>query len=137
MRRLPRMGRRTFLGWALGAPAVWLTAGNSARADHNPYNSDFVRAAQKVGVPTSWVTNHGLCQIVVHESSWRTNALNHSSGAFGLFQFLRSTWKAYLPEVAYGNTSAYWQAVGGFRYIRARYGNPDKAWAFWQAHHWY
>ena len=129
--------RRTWLACAVAVPVLALAGAGSARADYNPYYNDFVNAARKVGVPTSWATDHGLCQIIIHESSWRTNARNPSSGAFGLFQFLPSTWRAYLPEVPYGNTSAYWQAVGGYRYIRARYGNPTNAWNFWQAHHWY
>jgi len=36
-----------------------------------------------------------LEQLIYKESGWRVNALNRSSGAFGLFQFLPSTWKNY------------------------------------------
>jgi SLT domain-containing protein len=135
--RKTRMHRRAFLAALAAVPGAWLLSPSEARADNNPFYTDFVNAARKVGVPTSWATNHGLCQIVVHESSWNPRARNPSSSAFGLFQFLSSTWRAYLPEVPYGTVNAYWQAVGGYRYIRARYGNPDNAWAFWQAHHWY
>jgi hypothetical protein len=137
MTRNARLTRRAFLTAAAAAPAAWLLAPGQARADYNPFLNDFINAARKVGVPTSWASDHGTCQIVVHESSWNPRARNPSSSAFGLFQFLSSTWRAYLPEVPYGTVSAYWQAVGGFRYIRARYGNPTRAWAFWQAHHWY
>ncbi|MBI3180909.1 MAG: hypothetical protein HYZ28_02060 [Myxococcales bacterium] len=103
----------------------------------NPYYDEFVRAAKKAKVPASWASSPALKQLIDHESSWRVNADNPTSSAFGLFQFLDSTWKSYLPEVKYGTKSAYWQAVGGFRYIKARYGSPEKAWAFWQQHHWY
>jgi peptidoglycan hydrolase-like protein with peptidoglycan-binding domain len=99
----------------------------------NPFHADFVRAAQKVGVPTSWASSPSLVKLVQHESGWKPSAKNPRSTAFGLFQFLSSTWKNHLPEVPYGSTSPHWQAVGGFRYIKATYGNPDRAWAFWQA----
>ncbi len=93
----------------------------------NPFKTAFERAAQYVGVPVSWVDNPALCQLIKHESSWNPNAKNPTSSAFGLFQFLKSTWKSYLPEVGYGNIEPYWQAVGGFRYIRAAYRTPERA----------
>lgn len=99
----------------------------------NPYQSAFEQAAQIAGVPVSWASNSSLCQLVRHESSWNPGAKNPSSSAFGLFQFLKSTWKRFLPEVPYGNTDPYWQAVGGFRYIQAAYRTPERAWAFWRA----
>ncbi|MCI5158211.1 MAG: hypothetical protein D3906_07165 [Candidatus Electrothrix sp. AUS1_2] len=99
----------------------------------NPFKTAFEQAAQYVGVPVSWADNPALCQLIKHESSWNPSAKNPTSSAFGLFQFLKSTWKSYLPEVGYGNTEPYWQAVGGFRYIQAAYRTPERAWAFWQS----
>jgi hypothetical protein len=99
----------------------------------NPYYSEFVTAASKVGVPTSWASNPSLLELVKHESSWNPAAKNPRSSAFGLFQFITSTWKSYLPEVAYGSKDPTWQAVGGYRYIKAAYSTPERAWAFWQA----
>lgn len=119
-------------------PQTWkaLLGGNGPgplTATCNPYQVAFERAALYVGVPISWATNSALCQLVRHESAWNPSAKNPRSTAFGLFQFLKSTWGTQLPEVPYGNTDPYWQAVGGFRYIRAAYRTPERAWAFWQA----
>ncbi|MBX7101471.1 MAG: LysM peptidoglycan-binding domain-containing protein [Myxococcaceae bacterium] len=105
----------------------------SGDAGANPYYSQFVDAAKKAGVPESWASNPALIELVKHESGFRPDAKNPSSSAFGMFQFLDSTWSSYLPEVPYGSKDPYWQAVGGFRYIEKRYGTPERAWAFWQA----
>lgn len=75
-----------------------------------------------------------LVNILNHESNWKPTVSNPSSGAFGLFQFLGSTQKAYLPDK---NPDPYVQARAGMRYIGDRYGDPAKAWNFWQAHQWY
>lgn len=70
-----------------------------------------------------------LNQLIGHESSWNPNAQNPSSTAYGLFQFLDSTWAG----VGGSKTSdPYQQAIYGGRYIKQRYGSPSAAWAFWQ-----
>ncbi|AVD99534.1 tape measure protein [Gordonia phage Boneham] len=70
-----------------------------------------------------------LNQLIGHESSWNPNAQNPSSTAYGLFQFLDSTW----ASVGGSKTSdPYQQAIYGGRYIKNRYGSPSAAWAFWQ-----
>lgn len=75
-----------------------------------------------------------LAQLVSHESSWNPNAQNPNSTAYGLFQFLDSTWNGYgIPKTS--NPSL--QAEAGMRYIAARYGDPLNAWRFWSANHWY
>lgn len=103
----------------------------------NPFAAQFAMAARAVGVPLNWVTSSSLVNLITRESSWRPTAKNPTSMAFGLGQFLKSTWKQYLPEVPYGTTDPYWQAVGILRYIRARYGSPEKAWNFWTKNRWY
>ncbi len=103
----------------------------------NPYLAQFQRALTRLRLPKAWATSDALWQLVQHESSWNPRAKNPRSTAFGLFQFLRSTWAAYCREGRYGSTDPYIQALGGFRYIKARYGTPAKAWAFWRQHHWY
>ena len=115
------------------APAPAVNPTRPAAPGSNPYHGEFVRAARTAGVPESWANNAALIQLVRHESGFRPSAKNPTSSAFGLFQFLTSTWKGYLKEVPYGSADPYWQAVGGFRYIKARYGTPERAWAFWQA----
>ncbi|GAB1337554.1 transglycosylase SLT domain-containing protein [Streptomyces sp. E-15] len=73
--------------------------------------------------------------IVDHESSWNYQAVNASSGAYGLFQAL--------PAGKYASAGADWrtnpatQIKWGLNYMNERYGSPCQAWSFWQANHWY
>ncbi|MEU2058070.1 transglycosylase SLT domain-containing protein [Streptomyces bungoensis] len=73
--------------------------------------------------------------IVDHESSWNYQAVNASSGAYGLFQAL--------PAGKYASAGADWQTnpatqiKWGLNYMNSRYGSPCEAWSFWQANHWY
>jgi hypothetical protein len=68
------------------------------------------------------------------ESGWRNNAQNPTSTAFGIGQFLDSTWKGY--GIAKTSDPAL-QVEAMARYIKARYGSPSKALAFHYAHNWY
>jgi hypothetical protein len=73
-------------------------------------------------------------QLIMHESGYRNTAQNPTSTAYGMFQFLNSTW----ASTGIGKTSdPRLQAIAGGRYIAGRYGSPAGAWAFWQRHHWY
>jgi spore coat assembly protein SafA len=122
-------------GGSVPEPRAPVTTGGVTGGDPNanPYYADFVRAAEAAGVPPEWASNPALIQLVRHESGFRPDAKNPTSTAFGMFQFLDSTWASYLREVPYGSQDPYWQAVGGFRYIEQRYGTPERAWAFWQS----
>jgi len=71
-----------------------------------------------------------LDQLITKESGWRINALNRSSGAFGLFQFMPSTWGNY--KFPYKPKDAYTQMRAGLRYVQKRYGSPCGAWNFWK-----
>ena len=71
-----------------------------------------------------------LDQLITKESGWRINALNRSSGAFGLFQFMPSTWGNY--KFPYKPKDAYTQMRAGLRYVQKRYGSPCAAWNFWK-----
>jgi len=68
-----------------------------------------------------------LFQLWLHESGWRDNAINYSSGACGIPQFINGC-------VLGDHVS---QIDRGLVYIKARYGNPTNALAFWNAHNWY
>lgn len=88
-------------------------------------------AAQKFGWSGGqWAA---LNWLVSHESSWNPNAQNPTSTAYGLFQFLDGTWKGYGSKTS----DPAKQALYGMQYIKDRYGDPAKAKAFWEAHHWY
>ncbi|MFF4956838.1 transglycosylase SLT domain-containing protein [Streptomyces sp. NPDC001222] len=73
--------------------------------------------------------------IVNHESSWNYQAVNASSGAYGLFQAL--------PGSKMSSVGADWQTnpatqiKWGLNYMNSRYGSPCQAWSFWQANSWY
>lgn len=68
------------------------------------------------------------------ESNWNPNAVNPSSGAYGIPQILPS---AHGRPVALGDYQN--QINWGLNYIKARYGTPTKALNFWLAQnpHWY
>jgi hypothetical protein len=77
---------------------------------------------------------NALDTLVMHESGWRPTAQNPTSTAYGLFQFLDSTW----GSVGGTKTSDPGQQIAyGLRYIAQRYGNPAGAWSFWSKNHWY
>ena len=76
-----------------------------------------------------------LVLIVYKESSWRPEAVNKKSKSCGLFQaYPCSKMEKYGKDY---RTNYKTQMKFGFEYIKARYGNPQSAWAFWQKHHWY
>jgi hypothetical protein len=69
------------------------------------------------------------------ESTWNERAENPSSGAYGIPQALPGSKMA--SAGADWRTNAATQIKWGLSYIGGRYGDPCKAWGFWQSHHWY
>jgi hypothetical protein len=68
------------------------------------------------------------------ESGWNPNAQNPSSTAYGIPQFLNSTWAG----TGIAKTSdGYRQIDAGLIYIEQRYGSPCAAWGHSQANNWY
>ncbi|PRY49783.1 transglycosylase-like protein with SLT domain [Geodermatophilus tzadiensis] len=68
------------------------------------------------------------------ESGWNPNAQNPTSTAYGIPQFLDSTW----ASTGIAKTSdGYRQIDAGLIYIESRYGSPCDAWAHSQATGWY
>lgn len=72
--------------------------------------------------------------IINNESSWNPNAQNPTSTAYGLFQFLDSTW-ATVGATKTSDPVA--QADAGAKYMKQRYGTPTEARRFWEANNWY
>jgi hypothetical protein len=88
-------------------------------------------AAQRGWTGAQW---NALYTLIMHESGFRNTAQNPTSTAYGMFQFLDSTWAGY----GYGKTSdPRIQTLAGFNYIASKYGSPIGAWNFWAGHHWY
>lgn len=75
-------------------------------------------------------------ELVARESSFNHTAKNPKSSARGLFQFLDSTRKNYGGDKVNWN-DPYQQALGGLKYVKDRYGTPDKALKFWDKNKWY
>lgn len=94
---------------------------NTGNADAIAYGQ--LRNAQVFG-EAHWPA---LYQLWMKESGWRDTALNRSSGACGIPQFINGC--------VLGDHVG--QIEKGLVYIQRRYGNPTNAWNFWLTHHWY
>ncbi|MDC1191166.1 lytic transglycosylase domain-containing protein [Gammaproteobacteria bacterium] len=66
-------------------------------------------------------------QIINKESGWNPTAQNPTSTAYGLAQFLDSTWATVNCEKT---SNPYRQIDCAIKYIDERYGNPHLAWQF-------
>ena len=77
-----------------------------------------------------------LNSIIMAESSWRWNATNPTSGAYGIPQALPGSKMSAAGKDWRTNpdTQLRWLVD---MYIPQRYGNPNNAWAFHQTHGWY
>lgn len=87
-------------------------------------------AQSKVGADQWWC----LDLLVGAESGWRPDAQNPTSTAYGLFQFLDSTWAGTGYDKSADPTV---QVDAGLVYISSRYGTPCAAWDFWKSNGWY
>lgn len=87
-------------------------------------------AAQRGWTGSQW---DALRTLWMHESGWRTHADNPTSSAYGIPQALTAM---HHLGASYKNNPKN-QITWGLNYIKSRYGNPAKAWSFWQRHHWY
>lgn len=67
-------------------------------------------------------------KLIFKESSWNPNAKNPKSTAYGLGQFLDSTWNL-VPQSKTSNP--YEQLDAMFHYVENRYGSACDAWNFW------
>lgn len=72
--------------------------------------------------------------VIGRESGWNPNAQNPTSTAYGLGQFLDSTWASVgIPKTSDPRL----QSEALMRYIAQRYGSPVAAQAFWGRSGWY
>lgn len=83
------------------------------------------------GTGAQWTA---LNNIVMAESGWNNTAQNPTSTAYGIGQFLDTTW-ATVGGQKTSNATA--QINDMLKYIRQRYGTPVAAWNFHLANGWY
>lgn len=121
------------LAGAIGGP---FTGGG----DPAPTNLSAMQAlVRTVAAGRGWGTGpqwNALYNLIMGESGFNPNAQNPTSSAYGIFQFLDSTW----ASVGASKTSDPWaQTAAGLRYIANSYGSPANAYAKWSSRspHWY
>lgn len=89
--------------------------------------------AQQLLAANGWASQFGcLNSIIERESGWNVHAENPGSGAYGIPQSLPG-WKMGPGW----QDSAWVQLRWMVGYVRAQYGSPCSAWAFWQGHGYY
>jgi TP901 family phage tail tape measure protein len=104
-----------------------------------PNATGMAKLVQGIAASFGWGSGDqwgALYQLVMHESGFRSNAQNPTSTAYGLFQFLNSTWAGVGGHKTADPTL---QTIYGLRYIKQAYGDPIRAWRAWQSRspHWY
>jgi hypothetical protein len=105
------------------------------RMSHNPSAAQNQAYAKKMNALKGWGGCwSSLLTMWNHESGWSEHAAN-PSGAYGIPQALPGSKMASAgPD---WRNNAMTQISWGLGYVGARYGDPCRAWSFWQAHHWY
>lgn len=100
------------------------------------YKKDDLKKYASAKVIEVWDDSHidSLFWIIQNESGWDHRAQNDHSTAYGIGQFLNSTWKL----VGYKKSSdPYKQIDAMIKYIDVSYGNPKKAEQFKRKKGWY
>ncbi|MCR6493738.1 ubiquitin-like domain-containing protein [Cellulomonas sp. P24] len=98
-------------------------------------------SAQDIGrqlaAARGWGDSEFACLLTLwdHESGWRVNASNASSGAYGIPQALPGSKMASVG--ADWQTNPATQITWGLNYIAGRYGTPCGALGHWQSSGWY
>jgi Cell wall-associated hydrolases (invasion-associated proteins) len=113
---------------ATGTTPMGINAGlGGSRAQNAQLGKQLLMQA---GLGSQWNPFNAL---VMSESEWDNHAQNPHSSAFGIGQFLNSTWSNYGSKTADPRA----QILYMLKYIKDRYGTPAKAWAFKQQNNWY
>jgi hypothetical protein len=118
-------------GTATGSPAA---PGDTSA--HNAGAAANQAIAKVMAAPRGWAAGQEWADLVSlwnQESGWSNVAQNPTSTAYGIAQFLDTTWAAYGPKTS--NPAL--QIKYGLEYIAQRYGSPSAAWAHEQADNWY
>lgn len=98
-----------------------------------------VALGKKMAAKYGWTGKQwdALYNLWMGESGWNHHADNPSSDAYGIPQAMSNLHKE-TATAAWRNSPAK-QIEWGLKYIKGRYGNPGKAWSFWNSKnpHWY
>lgn len=97
-----------------------------ATGDHNHW-------LKQAKIPEKYWT--AMNYIFSHEAGWNPNAVNPSSGTYGLGQMQGYNLHYYTKYGSKSNPLA--QIRGSYDYMNDRYGSPNGALSWWQSHHWY
>lgn len=99
-------------------------------------NREQVRAlAQRMAAERGWTGSQwqALDQLIMKESGYNPTAQNPTSTAYGIGQFLDSTWKPYGAKTSDPKAQLDYM----YRYLTGRYGDPSKALQFHLKNNWY
>lgn len=104
-----------------------------------PLATGMAKLVQGIAASFGWGSGNqwnALYKLIMGESGFRPNAQNPTSSAYGLFQFLDSTWGTVGGHKTADPTL---QTIYGLKYIQSVYGSPANAYAQWSARspHWY
>jgi hypothetical protein len=125
---------------ASSSPGAGSSGATSAPTSSGPCNAATTTANQKLGQQLAagqgWTGSQwtALNNLVMKESGWCNTIQNPTSTAYGIGQFLNTTWATV------GGTktsSAETQIKLMLVYIQMRYGTPEAAWAHEQSNNWY
>lgn len=130
--RVDRVGNYTSIRRIGGTGQTGISAGANALVPKQ-FNS-VQQLGQQLLAQKGWGNQwNSFNQLETHEAGWNPTAQNPSSTAYGLGQFLNSTWAPYGAKTSDPRLQLNYM----LDYIKSRYGDPNRAWAFWQQHHWY
>lgn len=116
-----------------GGPAAPAVPGGSGSAAPAPANvTGAVALGKQMAAQMGWTGSewNALYQLWQRESGWNANAVNKSSGAYGIPQAL-----GHGNVFALGDARS--QIEWGLNYIKGRYGDPQTAWSHEQKIGWY
>ncbi len=115
------------------------TGGSAPAGDTGAHNAGAAAnqaIARLLAAPYGWSSGQQWADLVSlwnRESGWSNTAQNPTSTAYGIAQFLDTTWAPYGPKTS----SATLQIKYGLEYIKDRYGSPSAAWAHETSIGWY
>jgi hypothetical protein len=125
------------IGTAPSSPAATPAAGDTGAANGTAAENQTLAKsiATQMGY-SSWTTGQTWSDWVSlwnQESGWSGTAQNPTSTAYGIAQFLDTTWEPYGPKTS----DVSLQIKYGIEYIADRYGSPVMAWAHEESNNWY